>query len=154
MSVEEKKELTKDWIGLMLYTGPKTSDELINIGCKVMVYGWEYEEFNSILNEMVDDESIIQYNSGKYALETKGRFNVKKKSIVPLLQLLDNPEYTSSFIEKNRENCDYQFLEMLYSERIEDKRESMIVKYGERGYHLLGPTISLVKEFLQNPPSL
>jgi len=153
MSNDDKKILTKNWISIMLYTGPKNSDELIRTGCKIMVFGWEYDDFIKIIGEMVTERIISKMTDGSFILNEKGLYNVKKNSIVPLLNLCDNSEYVSAFIEKNKENCDYLFVTKLYTEKIEEKRESLIVTYAVGHFDKLATILTLAKEFLANPPS-
>jgi len=147
--INERIRLTKDWIGIMLFTGGKTTDELIRHGCKVMVYGHPYEVFLKILEGMLED-GTINIAAGNYGLEQKGLFEVKRKSIVPLLNLIDNPEYTSSFIETNKSNCDTEFIHSLEIIRNEEQQEQGILQYGEKHYDKLAPIINLINTFFEN----
>ena len=147
--INERIRLTKDWIGIMLFNGGKTTDELIRHGCKVMVYGHPYEVFLKILESMRNDETI-NLSSGNYNLEQKGLYEVKRKSIVPLLNLIDNSEYTSSFIETNKSNCDTEFIYSLEQIKNEEQQELGILNYGVKHYDKLAPIINLINTFFEN----
>ena len=143
MGIEEKKQLTKDWICTMLYTGPKDFQDLIKEGCKVMVYGWEYDEFVKIVSGMVTDSTIFLSGSN-YNLTTKGLYNVKKNTVVPLLNLTANSQYAQAFIQKNKENCDYLFLESLTTLKTEKDKENRIIEYAKNNYDKLAKIIFLI----------
>lgn len=147
MELEEKKRLTRDWICIMLYAGPRTMDFFVNEGCRVMVYGWSFEELESILQEMVNDGTITQH-APNYFLPLKGKFNVKKSTIVPLLNLTDNPEYVAKFVEKNKENCDYQFIQQVSGTNTTQSKEALIVSYAKENYDKLATMVSLVIQFM------
>lgn len=145
-SGKSQRELTKDWITMMVYASEQTIESLIREGCKVMVFSWEYDEFHEILNEMQGEETL--YVEGvNFALTSKGLFNVKKNSIVPLLKLVENEEYTKKFIEKNKENCDYQFIEILASQKDAPSKEKQILNYAKSNYDKIATIISLITQF-------
>lgn len=136
-------EHAKAWICTMLYTGPKKLDFFVREGCKVMIYdALEYEDLTAILDALVIDQ-VIMLNSGEYTLSLKGVFEVKKRTIIPLLNITDNPEYARAFIQKNKENCDTIFIEELANIG-GAKREPRILEYCKNNYHKIATILALV----------
>ena len=130
----------------MLYTQGKGMDFFVREGCKVMIYGWDFDEIKEILDEMVLDKTI-EFNGGIYTLPLKGIFNVKKSTIVPLLNLTENQAYVEAFLNKNRENCDYIFLNEVASHTNDANKESAIIAYAKNNYDKLATILSLISQF-------
>ena len=109
MEPKDKVALTREWIMLMLYGTPKSLDELLVHGCKIMVYGHEYDDFIEIVGGLITDKHVI-HPGENYALGQKGIFYVKKHVIIPFLDITDDPDKLESFIAIYRERCDTDFL--------------------------------------------
>ena len=45
MPEKTQRELTKEWVMTMLYGSGQNINQLVENGCRVMVFGIEYEEF-------------------------------------------------------------------------------------------------------------
>lgn len=144
---KSKTELTRDWVTMMVYMEDRSLEELIRQGCKVMVFGWEYDDFVKILSKMEEDEIIGKDGLGTYSLTSKGLFNVKRNTIVPVLKAVSNNEYMAEFSAKNKENCDFQFLESLTGSGTDQQKEQRILNYGVANYDKLAVILNLI---LQN----
>lgn len=131
------------WICAMLYTGPKKLEFFVREGCKVMIYEkLEFEDLEDILKSMRDDKVITSVND-VYSLTLKGEFEVRKHTLLPILNLVENPEYAKEFIQKNKEICNTSFIDELVSLG-PLKRESRILEYSKNNYHKIATVLSLL----------
>jgi len=109
-----------------------------------MVYdALEYDDLVTILDSMRKD-GMVTIDKETYTLSLKGLFEVKKRTIVPLLKLTDNPEYVKAFIEKNKETCDSIFLNELVGMKSEFSKEAKIVEFAKNNYHKIAPIIAAI----------
>jgi len=102
---------------------------------------------------MVKDGTIV-LGSGVYNLNRKGLFDVKRNTIVPFLNLTETPEYRTIFVEKNKQNCDYLFINTLFATKTEEQKELLILDYGVKHFEKLSTLISLINVFLHNVDKL
>jgi len=147
MSEQEKIRLTKEWVLTMLYNHPKTTDDLIEIGRRIMVFGWEFDEFEAILKTMEQDHTIYLNNKNQYVLTTKGNFEIKKHTLLPLFALTEDPTLLQKFIDAYRDKCDTAFLRTLSSKSLESDKILTIRRFAEQNYDKIANIISLFVTF-------
>jgi len=144
MVAKDKIQLTREWILAMLYGKDQTSGDLIDIGCRVMVYGWEYDKFMEILQSMVQEGYIYEsHTTWQYSVTEKGRFTIRKHALLPLEQLIENPDLLKRFVEANKEKCDTQFLIELSKAENKTSRLTLIKKYAEQNYENIAKIVSI-----------
>jgi len=152
MNEKQHVKLTKDWIMTMLYDTPKSFDDLMINGCKVMVYGHDsYDDVEKITNSLLDEKKIRKLE-GKLNLTGRGIFDVKKYTIIPLLKLTENPKYFKAFIGANREKCDVAFLEQLAEESSESYQVRKIKSHSEQNYLGIVNILQSITRFLSAYP--
>lgn len=135
MSQEQKDRLTKEWIITMLYHSPKTFQDLLDEGCRVMIYGQDYDNIIKLLGELRQGPTPFVTQSGvTYTLSTRGSFEVKKHTILPLAKLIENPDMLQAFILANREKCDIEFLERLNQDSSEAGITAVIKQFAVQNY--------------------
>ncbi len=153
--------MTREWIMIMLYNGPKSIDQLINRGCKTMVFGHSsYEDFQKIV-ETLQNTGFIDLDVSKkphvYSLTTKSIFNIKKNTIIPLLALAENPDFYDAFVVASREKCDLEIIEMISRQPNIRKKEAYIVDYSEQKLKhvtkLLDHFFDYLKRFPEKDPT-
>lgn len=149
MSDEEKIRLTKEWVLTMLYETPKSFQELVEEGCRIMVFGWEYEQFSNIIIAMKNSDKTILENDQKYRLNTKGIFEIKKHVLLPILKITEDPSLLHEFVTAHKEKCDTRFLELLGREEYEAAKISRIKEYAQNNYDKIANAVSLIITFLK-----
>jgi len=149
MELEEKKALTESWIMVMLYKTPMTLDELVINGCRVMVYGWKLEEFRDIINIMVTGGMLARNTTtGKISLTTDGIFFIKQNTLLPLIQVAEEPGLLTSFVEENKEKCDTKFLEELSEIQSNDGKENRVKDFAKNNYEKIAVILIALIPFL------
>lgn len=149
MSSKTINALTREWIMLMIFESPKTRGELIDHGCKVMVFGHEYDDFVKIIDAMDAENYLFRgITSGKHELTEKGKFYVKKHITIPLQGLTENPQRLQEFMVKYRDQCDTNFLRDLSYKKTDYDRLEMIKKFAEQNYDKIAKIIMYANEFL------
>ena len=146
---EQLTDLTKDWLMTMIYDKPTTFDNLIQYGCKAMIYGHDtYEDILDIVKSLQDTGHIKRID-GKLHLTARGIFSVKKNTLMPLEKLTDDPKYFTSFVAANRSKCDIKFLESLLESK--DKTER-IQSFSRHHYLDVERIKELISTFLSHYP--
>ena len=149
MEGKDKVTLTREWIMLMLLGTTKSLDELIAHGCKVMVFGHEYEEFLEIVNTLCAEGYVFESSNKSYVLNQKGIFYVKKHIIIPLERLIEDQGRLDFFIGKYKDECDTEFLKKYNGEMTEDKRTAQLKYFAEQNYHKVAIIILLILTYLK-----
>jgi len=145
-----KKQLTKEWITIMLHQQNQSQSELIDIGCKVMVLGHEYEEFLSILDEMIDEKSIERNASiASFMLTDKGKFNLRKYIFLPFTTLLDDKSLRKEFVVYSKGKCDAFYLENFDSVD-ENEQIEKIKNYSRKNYEAISKILYHAIPFIAN----
>ena len=112
MSEKTPEQLRKEWVMTMLYGSGKNINELVENGCRVMVFGIEYEDFIKTLVTLKDEGYIsIPPNVGNpCTLTTQGIFFMKKYTLLPLVKLTEQPGLLNTFINENKSRGNTDFL--------------------------------------------
>jgi len=148
MEGKDKITLTREWIMLMLFGTEKSMDQLIAHGCKVMVFGHEYDEFTTIVQKLNAEAYILKVGGG-YQLGQKGIFYVKKHITIPLETISEDPGRLNDFINKHKEQCDTNFLRDFRSFTTEEKRLEYLKKFAEQHYDKIAIIILLTLNYLK-----
>jgi len=145
MIQEQKDILTKQWFMVMLYQSPKSFDNLIENGCRVMVYGQTYENLKKLFDELQrSDTDMIKSSGGNFALTSRGSFEVKRNTILPLIKLAEDPKMLDAFIKANRETCDIQFLESLAECETEGSAIAQIKDFAKEHYSDIAKILTIM----------
>lgn len=119
MITNETKALTKEWLLTMLFRNSCSFNDLVENGCRVMIYGHDTaDDIKMILDEMIA-EGLIRRNTGLdylYLLTDNGNFQLRKNTIVPLQTLLEDSKHLDAFVAANKNMCDITFLKKLSSD--------------------------------------
>lgn len=147
MSQEQKDRLTKEWIITMLYQSPKTLQNLLDEGCRVMIFGQDYDNIVKLLTELQEIPNALVEQSGvSYMLTTRGSFEVKKHTILPLVKLTENRDMLEAFILANREKCDIEFLESLSEYEAESGKTGDIKQFGVQNYDKIATILNSLSQ--------
>ena len=150
MELEERKKLSKEWVMVMIYNNPMSLDGLVKNGCRVMLFGWKLPEFKNILKEMVINDLTIEKirNVIEYSLTTDGLFYIKKNTLLPLIQISEDPNLLTSFIRENKTKCDTEFLERLSNQSGTNAKESTIQEFAKNNYEKIAVILIALIPFL------
>lgn len=148
MESKDKVTLTREWIMLMLFESPKSMDDLIAHGCKVMVFGHEYDGFLEIVQRLNADGYILKAGA-EYQLGQKAIFHIKKHVIIPLESIIEDPMHLNHFITKHKMECDTNFLRKYGDEATEGKRVVYLKAYAEQHYDKVAIIILLILNYLK-----
>jgi len=153
MSSEQLVRLTKDWIMTMLWRQPRTFDDLMLHGCKVMVYGHSsYDVVDEITKSLIDEKKIELKVNDLLHLTGRGIFDVRKNTMLPLLKLTENPKYFEAFVEANREKCDIEFLERLQNLPSDDQKTDEVRQRTEQHFVGIVNILYRIRHFLSANP--
>ena len=149
LNKEQLNDLTQDWLMTMIYDKPTTFDNLIQYGCKAMIYG--HDTYDDILNivKSLQETGHIKRIDGKLHLTGRGIFYVKKNTLMPLEKLTDDPKYFTSFVEANRSKCDIKFLEGLL---VSEDKTGYIQSFSQHHYLAVVKITELISIFLSHYP--
>ena len=152
MSNEQHVRLTKDWIMTMLFEQPRTFDDLMLHGCRVMVYGHSsYDVVDDITKSLIG-ENKIELRSDVLHLTGRGIFDVRKNTMLPLLKLTENPEYFKAFVAANRERCDIEFLELFRDQPSDEHKTSVLRQHTEQHFTAIANILHRISRFLAENP--
>ena len=132
---------------VMLYDQPQNLDSLTNIGCETMFFGWEWDELEDILQEM-KTERLISYSAGKWHLESKAKFYIKKKSLLPILKITENHDILEDFKTFAHDQCNTDFLDQISDEPDETTKVRRIKNFAEQNYEKMVHTGVWAVKFL------
>jgi len=151
MSQEQKDRLTKEWIITMLYQSPKTLQNLLDEGCRVMIFGQNYDNIVKLLTELREiPNDLVEQSGESYMLTTRGSFEVKKHTILPLVKLTENRDMLEAFILANREKCDIEFIEKLYEDENEGRKTSTIKEFAVQNYDKIATILNSLSQSDRN----
>lgn len=153
MNKEKLDELTKEWILTLLYGKRRNLDYLIEYGCKIMIFGHNsYEDIEQIIQELVDEKKIAEYPHSELELTSRGKFIVKKNTIIPLLTIATDKKFRDAFILANQEKCDIEFLEH-YVEAIDQRIGSIAIHdYSKNDFLPLKMLTATIIRFISENP--
>lgn len=140
--------LTREWIMVMLYQSPTSLSDLIAEGCRVMVFGHEYEDFLKIVQGL-QSEGYISQTGGLNELQQKGVFYVKKHTLLPLIAITESPKLLTKFVDANKEKCDTEFLSVLAGRSDEKDKITQIKRFARQNYDKIAKILFLISEQVQ-----
>lgn len=140
---KDKVDLTKEWIMLMLYGSARSRQSLIADGCRVMVYGHDFEDLVKIF-DILHAQGFIEGNSKEYRLSEKGTFYIKKNTLLPLITLAENRKTLNEFIQKYKEQCDTEFLTQLSNKTREEDKITTIKIFAKQNYDKIAVILTLI----------
>ena len=99
----------ESWVMLYLYLGPKELDNMVEYGCKSMVYGRSLNDLRGTLHTLTE-KKFIEYNKhyNHYSITTDGKWQIRNTVLLPLLTL--TPDSISLLIEELHHESDIRFL--------------------------------------------
>ena len=99
----------ESWVMLYLYREPKKLDNMVEYGCKSMVYGRSLNDLRDTLNTLIE-KKFIEYspNYDYYSITTDGKWQIRNTVLLPLLTL--TPDSISLLIEELHHESDIRFL--------------------------------------------
>lgn len=117
MDFEVAKRLTGQWIMGMIFENSQDIEYLVKHGCKRMIFGITYDEIMDIIDILVGLNKIsVDELSGTLSLTAKGYHEVKRHTILPLLELAGSSKYHDAFMIANQNKCDMEFLQSIMSQ--------------------------------------
>ena len=147
MDLECSKVTTERWIMGMLFGTPRSVDYLVENGCNRMLFGLDtFEDLETILQTLMDSGEIKINKSNEFYLSAKGIFEIKKHTILPLLELTKNVEFYEAFIIANKNICDIEFIESLCNET-EYSSITKIHEYTSQNIHKLHLILDEILKF-------
>ena len=99
----------ESWVMLYLYREPQKLDNMVEYGCKRMVYGRSLNDLRSTLNTLIE-KKFIDYDSryDHYFITTDGKWQIRNTVLLPLFTL--TPDSISLLIEELHHESDIRFL--------------------------------------------
>lgn len=99
------------WILLFLYHTNRTLEDMLDYGCKYMVFGRKLSDLETTLQNMKEKGLIGKYTDGTYRLKNEGKFQVKSTVLLPYLGITE--DNIDMLIEKLKDECDLEFIQQL-----------------------------------------
>ena len=100
----------QNWVLLFLYNEGRSVDDMVEDGCKIMVFRRTLSDLEETLIDLENREQITE-NGGIYEITLPGKFHIKSTALIPYLGL--NRNNLDIVLEKMRDECDERFLTTL-----------------------------------------
>ena len=99
----------ESWVMLYLYQGSKKLDNMVEYGCKSMVYGRSLNDLRNTLHNLTE-KKFIEYSDSydHYSITTDGKWQIRNTVLLPLITL--TPDSVSLLIEELHHESDIRFL--------------------------------------------
>ena len=122
----------QNWVLLFLYNKARSLNDMVEDGCKIMVFRRTLSDLEETLIDLENKQQITE-NGGIYEITLPGKFHIKSTALIPYLGL--NRNNLDIVLEKMRNECDEEFLTALYGFHQHDSdevRQSILVKLGSQ----------------------
>ena len=119
----------QNWMLLFLYNKARSLNDMVDDGCKIMVFRRTLSDLEETLIDLENKQQITE-NEGIYEITLPGKFHVKSTTLIPYLGL--NKNDLDIVLEKMKDECDEIFLNILSNSRNHDdeKMQKILVSLG------------------------
>ena len=122
----------QNWMLLFLYNKVRSLNDMVDDGCKIMVFRRSLSDLRNTL-DILTNKNLISVKNGIYRITLEGKFHIKSTALIPYLGL--NKNNLDVVLEKLRDECDEEFLNTLFDLRnhnIDETKQSVLVTLGSR----------------------
>ena len=122
----------QNWMLLFLYNKVRTLNDMVDDGCKIMVFRRSLSDLRNTL-DILTNKNLIVNNNGAYHITLEGKFHIKSTALIPYLGL--NKNNLNVVLEKLKDDCDEEFLSILFdlqNHNSDEVKQAVLVKLGSQ----------------------